>query len=92
MCCGIRVLLPCGMWDLPKSEIEPESPALAGRFFTTDPPGKSPNAGYLSIILNAGLVLSKHINMCGHEQFYLFSSVPWKFQIVVQRLSAIPQG
>ena len=40
MCCGIRVLLPCGMWDLPKSEIEPESPALAGRFFTTDPPGK----------------------------------------------------
>ena len=28
------------MWDLPKSEIEPESPALAGRFFTTDPPGK----------------------------------------------------
>ena len=27
-------------WDLPRG-IEPESPALAGRFFTTEPPGKS---------------------------------------------------
>ena len=28
------------MWDLPRSGIEPMSPALAGRFFTTQPPGK----------------------------------------------------
>ena len=28
------------MWDLPGSAIEPVSPALAGRFFTTEPPGK----------------------------------------------------
>ena len=40
MCCGIRVLLPCGLWDLPRPGVEPGSPALAGRFFTTDPPGK----------------------------------------------------
>ena len=26
--------------DLPHSEIEPTSPALAGGFFTTEPPGK----------------------------------------------------
>ena len=26
--------------DLPNPGIEPESPALAGRFFTTEPPGK----------------------------------------------------
>ena len=26
--------------DLPDSGIEPASPALAGRFFTTEPPGK----------------------------------------------------
>ena len=26
--------------DLPNSEIEPESPVLAGGFFTTEPPGK----------------------------------------------------
>ena len=31
------------MWDLRKSGIEPRSPALAGRFFTTEPPGKLPS-------------------------------------------------
>ena len=29
------------MWDLPGPGIEPMSPALAGRFLTTEPPGKS---------------------------------------------------
>jgi len=28
------------MGDLPNSGIEPASPALVGRFFTTEPPGK----------------------------------------------------
>ena len=31
--------------DLPNPEIEPISPALAGRFFTTEPPGKRPLVG-----------------------------------------------
>ena len=31
-----------GMWNLPRSGTEPMSPALAGRFFTTEPPGKPP--------------------------------------------------
>ena len=29
------------MWDLPGPGIEPVSPALAGRFLTTAPPGRS---------------------------------------------------
>ena len=29
-----------GVWALPRSDTEPMSPALAGRFFTTKPPGK----------------------------------------------------
>ena len=29
------------MWDLPGSGMEPTSPAPAGGFFTTEPPGKS---------------------------------------------------
>ena len=37
--CGAQALLLRGMWDLPGSVIEPASPALAGRFFTTEPPG-----------------------------------------------------
>ena len=28
------------MWDLPRPELEPVSPTLAGRFLTTAPPGK----------------------------------------------------
>ena len=28
------------MWNLPRQGIKPVSPALAGRFFTTEPPGK----------------------------------------------------
>ena len=33
----------CGMWDLPGPGLEPMSPALAGGFLTTAPPGKSQN-------------------------------------------------
>ena len=49
------------MWDLPGPEIEPISPALAGRFFTTERPGKhwwtvliiitSSSSGYEIILL-----------------------------------------
>ena len=39
--CGAQALLLRGMWDLPRPGIEPMSPALAGRFLTTAPPGKS---------------------------------------------------
>ena len=31
----------CGTWDLPGPGLEPMSPALAGGFLTTAPPGKS---------------------------------------------------
>ena len=39
--CGSQTQLLRGMWDLPRPELEPVSPALAGRFLTTAPPGKS---------------------------------------------------
>ena len=38
--CGSRAQLLHGMWDLPRPGHEPVSPALAGRFSTTAPPGK----------------------------------------------------
>ena len=38
--CGARAQLLCGTWDLPRPGLEPVSPALAGRFSTTAPPGK----------------------------------------------------
>ena len=46
-CSGARVLeragfSSCSMWDLPRPGIEPLSPALAGWFFSAEPPEKPP--------------------------------------------------
>ena len=38
--CGSWAELLRGMWDLPRPGLEPVSPASAGRFSTTAPPGK----------------------------------------------------
>ena len=43
--CGSRAQLLRGMWDPPRPGLEPVSPALAGRFSTTAPPGK-PYGGF----------------------------------------------
>ena len=40
--CGSQAQLLHGMWDLPRPGLELVSPALAGRFSTTAPPGKPP--------------------------------------------------
>ena len=60
--CGARAQLLCGMWDLPGPGIEAVSPALAGRFLTTAPPGKSQAAKSLnlrSILLSMALAFSR---------------------------------
>ena len=49
--CGARAQLLRGMWDLPGSGIEAVSPALAGGFSTTVPPGKPPQ-GLFTYLLN----------------------------------------
>ena len=41
--CGSRAQLLRSMWDLSGPGLEPVSPALAGRFSTTAPPGKPPS-------------------------------------------------
>ena len=46
--CGSRAQLLRGMWDPPRPGLKPVSPALAGRFSTTAPPGK-PNLSFLSL-------------------------------------------
>ena len=45
-----------GMWDLPRSGIEPVSPALAGGFLSTAPPGKS----LLLVLKIEALLLSRY--------------------------------
>ena len=46
--CGSRAQPLRGMWDLPRPGHEPVCPALAGRFPTTAPPGKSTSAFWSS--------------------------------------------
>ena len=45
-CGALGFQLPCRVWDLRRSGIEPLSPALAGGLFTTEPPGNLPS-GFL---------------------------------------------
>ena len=54
--CGSRAQLLRGTWDLSRPGLEPVSPALAGRFSTTAPPGK-PSGGHSSLLC-VGLSLS----------------------------------
>ena len=53
--CGSGAQLLRGMWDLPRPGLEPVSPALAGRFSTTAPPGKP---GFSFFIPSDNLCLS----------------------------------
>ena len=47
---GLEGLVAGSMWDLPGSEIEPVSPALAGGFLTTEPAGKPPFAPWKLVV------------------------------------------
>ena len=59
--CGSRAQLLRGMWDLPRPGLEPASPALAGRFSTTAPPGKPLSPYFLSSFFNK-LATSRYKN------------------------------
>ena len=48
--CGARAQLLRGTWDLPRPGLQPLSPALAGGFLTTAPPGK-PTIFFLLLFL-----------------------------------------
>ena len=50
------------MWDLPRPGLEPVSPALAGRFSTTAPPGKPSLAAFN--IFSLYFIFDSLINMC----------------------------
>ena len=74
--CGSRAQLLHGMWDLPRPGIEPLSPALAGRFSTTAPPGKPPRQYFLRMLQ------LKSIRTLGFTGDWLLSqSLLWSFMV-----------
>ena len=71
--CGSRAQLLRGVWDLPRPGLKPVSPALAGRFSSTAPPGK-PLKNFLmeliySIVLVSGV---KHSDSVIYIYIYIF--------------------
>ena len=58
-CCGAQAQLLCGMWGLPGAGLELVSPASAGRFLTTAPPGKSETFSFDFRIIHVNLDLSE---------------------------------
>ena len=56
------------MWDLPGSEIEPEAPALAGGFFTTEPPGNPLILNFLILLLVNLAALPNFVHLNGFKR------------------------
>ena len=57
-----------GLWDLPRPGLEPVSPALAGRFSTTAPPGKP----------SSWLVLNHFIEvLLTYKKLYIYMYKTW---------------
>ena len=72
--CGAQAWLLCGMWDLPSPGLEPMSPALAGGFLTTVPPGKAQIYHfevYSSVPLSTFILLCNHHHHLSPELFHL---------------------
>ena len=63
--------------DLPRSEIKPLSPALAGGFFITEPPGKPPCVMLEGIILLQRFMIKPTILQELHISQFLHLNLPW---------------
>ena len=63
--CGSRAQLLRGMWDLTRPGLEPVSPALAGRFSTTAPPGKP----LVSVLFETTIFYPYYDNNYYHHQY-----------------------
>ena len=60
------------MWNLPGPEIKPVSPSLAGRFFTTKPPGK-PSSTFCIYFLHLGFCKSENLaSTISSSSFFFF--------------------
>ena len=56
--------------DLPDTGVEPTTPALAGEFFTSEPPGK-PKSKYMWVLISyePGISLYSQHDMTNHHTF-----------------------
>ena len=76
--CGSRAQLLHGMWYPPRPGLEPVSPALAGRFSTTAPPGKPPKQLILKVIWLIDLLRLPNVQYFPMD-FYINFGQEWTF-------------
>ena len=67
--CGTQAELFWVMWNLPKPRIKPVSPALAGGFFTTEPPRK-PSKLFSNRICWSGKTFQRNETFCSSSGSY----------------------
>ena len=80
--CGARAQLLRGMWDLPGPGLETVSPAPAGGFSTTAPPGKPGNFQiYLTLLWIIGIML--YITPPGLVHLINWKFVPFDHNVLV---------
>ena len=72
--CGSRAQPLRGTWDPPRPGLEPVSPASAGRFSTTAPPGKPLNPFWVNSYVQRKIVVQFHC----HLQIVTVSILPFK--------------
>ena len=72
--CGSQAQLLHGMWDLPRSGLKPVSPALAGRFLTTVPPGKPFIPFYCHIIFPVWIYTTFCLSIYQLMNFWIVST------------------
>ena len=77
------------MWDFPGLVIEPLSPALTGRFFTTEPPGKPPAIYSCFIAAVLCLVSLKMLMKAMTHSFFLWISLDFSVSLSLLFLIAL---
>ena len=73
--CSTQAWLPNSLWNLPGPGIEPMSPALAGGFLTTGPPGKSQTIFPILDVLDLCCALMWDCRADGHRVLSLLTSL-----------------
>ena len=68
------------MWDLPGPGIEHVFPALAGRLFTTEPPGKPHHRGF--VIGKAEINFTWNLTVLTSEHLHSSGLVPWFSSVI----------
>ena len=68
MCAGSVVVARGPTWELPGAGMEPVSPALAGGFLTSGPPGKS---------INSSLITTSSLNFALGSPRKSFQATQW---------------